>query len=139
MTTKPELSAVDAELPELSNEFIVSAADEAKIPSGFRAELILGIGCNVWLQKFAAVVARQAIASALAKHSEAYTPPECMNFTTQREEDYSHEINRLRNVIQAACIGGLDAMIGTWKRLFPDAPVPTITGSNFANLLYRPS
>jgi len=40
--------------------------------------------------------------------------------------DYAVEINRLRNVIQAACSGGLDHMIERWKVLFPDAPVPTV-------------
>lgn len=39
---------------------------------------------------------------------------------------YATEINRLRNVIQAACSGGLDHMIDRWKVLFPDAPVPTV-------------
>ncbi|MBY0235794.1 MAG: hypothetical protein K2W93_12490 [Burkholderiaceae bacterium] len=36
------------------------------------------------------------------------------------------EINRLRNVIQAACLGGTELMIERWKALFPDAPVPTV-------------
>jgi len=40
--------------------------------------------------------------------------------------DHAVEINRLRNVIQAACTGGLDHMIERWKELFPDAPVPTV-------------
>lgn len=40
--------------------------------------------------------------------------------------DHAVEINRLRNVIQAACSGGLDHMIERWKVLFPDAPVPTV-------------
>ncbi len=40
--------------------------------------------------------------------------------------DYATEINRLRNVIQAACSGGLFHMIERWKQLFPDAPVPTL-------------
>lgn len=39
---------------------------------------------------------------------------------------YATEINRLRNVIQAACSGGLGHMIERWKVLFPDAPVPTV-------------
>lgn len=41
-------------------------------------------------------------------------------------DDYAIEINRLRNVIQAACLGGTDMMIERWKALFPDAPVPTV-------------
>jgi len=41
-------------------------------------------------------------------------------------DDYAVEINRLRNVIQAACTGGTDLMIERWKQLFPDAPVPTV-------------
>lgn len=41
-------------------------------------------------------------------------------------DDYATEINRLRNVIQAACSGGLDHMIERWAVLFPDAPVPTL-------------
>jgi hypothetical protein len=40
--------------------------------------------------------------------------------------DCAVEINRLRNVIQAACTGGLGHMIERWKALFPDAPVPTV-------------
>jgi hypothetical protein len=40
------------------------------------------------------------------------------------------EINRLRNVIQAACSGGLDHMIERWKVLFPDAPVPTVRAAH---------
>lgn len=43
-----------------------------------------------------------------------------------RLDDYATEINRLRNVIQAACLGGTDYMIERWKHLFPDAPVPTV-------------
>jgi hypothetical protein len=39
---------------------------------------------------------------------------------------YATEINRLRNVIQAACLGGTDLMLERWKQLFPDAPVPTV-------------
>jgi len=39
---------------------------------------------------------------------------------------YATEINRLRNVIQAACTGGLEYMIERWKVLFPDEPVPTV-------------
>lgn len=41
-------------------------------------------------------------------------------------DDYAVEINRLRNVVQAACTGGLDHMIERWKVLFPDAPVPSV-------------
>ncbi len=44
----------------------------------------------------------------------------------QRLDDYATEINRLRNVIQAACLGGTDAMIERWIALFPDAPVPEV-------------
>lgn len=44
--------------------------------------------------------------------------------------DYAVEINRLRNVIQAACSGGLDHMIERWKVLFPDAPVPTVRAAH---------
>lgn len=40
--------------------------------------------------------------------------------------DHATEINRLRNVIQAACSGGLFHMIERWKQLFPDAPVPSL-------------
>ena len=40
--------------------------------------------------------------------------------------DYATEINRLRNVIQAACLGGTDLMLQRWKVLFPDDPVPTV-------------
>lgn len=43
-----------------------------------------------------------------------------------RETAYAVEIGRLRNVIQAACIGGTDLMIERWKQWFPDAPVPTV-------------
>lgn len=43
-----------------------------------------------------------------------------------RIDDYVTEINRLRNVIQAACLGGTDLMIERWKQLFPDAPVPSV-------------
>lgn len=39
---------------------------------------------------------------------------------------YATEINRLRNVIQAACTAGTDHMIERWKVLFPDAPVPSV-------------
>lgn len=49
------------------------------------------------------------------------TPPD-----RQLLDDYATEINRLRNVIQAACLGGTDMMIERWKALFPDAPVPTV-------------
>lgn len=45
----------------------------------------------------------------------------------QRAEDYAYEINKLRNVIQSACIGGTDSMLKRWVELFPDAPVPTVT------------
>jgi hypothetical protein len=41
-------------------------------------------------------------------------------------DDYATEIGRLRNVIQAACLGGTDLMIERWKQLFPDAPVPSV-------------
>lgn len=41
-------------------------------------------------------------------------------------DDHVAEIGRLRNVIQAACLGGTDLMIERWKALFPDAPVPTV-------------
>jgi hypothetical protein len=40
--------------------------------------------------------------------------------------DAAVEINRLRNVIQAACTGGLHHMLVRWIELFPDAPVPTV-------------
>lgn len=43
-----------------------------------------------------------------------------------RLDDYATEINRLRNVIQAACSGGLEHMIDRWEQLFPDAPTPTV-------------
>lgn len=46
-----------------------------------------------------------------------------------RVEDYADEINKLRNVIQAACIGGTDMMLSRWVELFPDAPVPTVQAS----------
>ncbi|RQO58008.1 hypothetical protein DBR47_14550 [Paucibacter sp. KBW04] len=49
----------------------------------------------------------------------------------RRIDDYATEINRLRNVIQAACSGGLDHMIERWKVLFPDAPVPTVKAQPF--------
>lgn len=41
-------------------------------------------------------------------------------------DDHVTEINRLRNVIQAACSGGLEHMIDRWEQLFPDAPTPTV-------------
>jgi hypothetical protein len=43
-----------------------------------------------------------------------------------RSDNYAAEINHLRNVIQAACLGGTDLMIERWKQLFPDAPVPSV-------------
>lgn len=46
--------------------------------------------------------------------------------------NYATEINRLRNVIQAACLGGTDLMIERWKQLFPDAPVPTVKATLLA-------
>lgn len=57
-----------------------------------------------------------------------YTPPPFTNFATQREEDYAHEINQLRNVIQSACIGGLEAMAESWARRFPDAGPLSLPG-----------
>lgn len=50
-----------------------------------------------------------------------------------RVDDYATEINRLRNVIQAACTGGLDHMIERWKVLFPDAPVPSVNAPDAAD------
>ncbi|HEY0953988.1 MAG TPA: hypothetical protein VGE36_04475 [Roseateles sp.] len=44
----------------------------------------------------------------------------------RRIDDYVTEIGRLRNVIQAACLGGTDLMIERWKQLFPDAQVPSV-------------
>ena len=44
----------------------------------------------------------------------------------RRIDDYVTEINRLRNVIQAACLGGTDLMIERWQQLFPDAHVPSV-------------
>lgn len=41
--------------------------------------------------------------------------------------DQDIETNRLRNVIQSACIGGTDAMLARWIELFPNAPVPTVS------------
>lgn len=41
-------------------------------------------------------------------------------------DNHVTEINRLRNVIQAACSGGLDHMIERWKVLFPDEGVPGV-------------
>lgn len=49
-------------------------------------------------------------------------------------DNHVTEINRLRNVIQAACLGGTDLMIERWTQLFPDAPVPSVqpvTAANF--------
>ena len=48
---------------------------------------------------------------------------------------YATEINRLRNVIQAACTGGLDHMIERWKVLFPDAPVPSVQAAKPTRVL----
>lgn len=63
-------------------------------------------------------------------NSEFSTEPVCRfwgpNAETLDIPDHVVEINRLRNVIQAACTGGLDHMIERWKVLFPDAPVPTV-------------
>jgi len=45
-----------------------------------------------------------------------------------REWRYATEINRLRNVIQSACIGGMAAMSKRWAELFPDDnPLPVAT------------
>lgn len=44
----------------------------------------------------------------------------------RRTDDYATEINRLRNIVQSACLGGTDAMVERWKQLFPDEPVPTV-------------
>ncbi len=44
----------------------------------------------------------------------------------KQNEHYADEINKLRNVIQSACIGGTQEMLKTWRQLFPDAPVPSI-------------
>lgn len=56
----------------------------------------------------------------------AHPAPQPQQALQTRLDDYATEINRLRNVIQAACIGGTDYMIERWKNLFPDAPVPTV-------------
>lgn len=52
-----------------------------------------------------------------------------------RADDYAVEINRLRNVVQAACTGGLDHMIERWKELFPDAPVPSVQAAKPTRIL----
>lgn len=73
-------------------------------------------------------------ASLLLKSAETGEPMYCeacddksgRRDAEQREQDYAVEINRLRNVIQAACTGGLGHMIERWKVLFPDAPVPSV-------------
>lgn len=45
--------------------------------------------------------------------------------TDARTTKYADEINRLRNVIQAACIGGMPSMSKRWAELFPAAgPLP---------------
>jgi hypothetical protein len=51
----------------------------------------------------------------------------------------SQEIADLRNVIQAACIGGTPLMIERWKQLFPDAPVPTVYASPAPSLSAAPA
>lgn len=56
----------------------------------------------------------------------------------KRLDDYATEINRLRNVIQSACIGGTGAMLERWKELFPDAPVPTVQPQPFGTLHLAP-
>jgi hypothetical protein len=38
-----------------------------------------------------------------------------------RADGYADEINRLRNVIQSACLGGMASMATRWAELFPDA------------------
>lgn len=65
-------------------------------------------------------IAKQALAALGAEQAQGVAEDR------QRLDDYATEINRLRNVIQAACIGGTDMMIERWKQLFPDAPVPTV-------------
>lgn len=58
-----------------------------------------------------------------AERGEAY---ERRDELATRADSYATEINRLRNVIQSACIGGTTMMLKRWKELFPDASVPTV-------------
>lgn len=47
-----------------------------------------------------------------------------------RADSYADQINKLRNVIQSACIGGMPAMAERWAVLFPDAgPLPDTSQS----------
>lgn len=43
------------------------------------------------------------------------------------KDDFGDVINKLRNVIQAACIGGTDLMLVRWIELFPEASIPTVS------------
>ncbi|MEJ1933875.1 hypothetical protein WDZ92_27065 [Nostoc sp. NIES-2111] len=43
-----------------------------------------------------------------------------------RVDDYATEINRLPTLLLAPCTGGTDHLLGRWKALFPDEPVPNV-------------